>query len=1123
MASDDGPVAWIRSLSDASRIFPLRPYPNPTSVGRHEDCDVQFMPQSISRHHATIQLSQTATTNSNAVAILRDSSFNGCFVGDDLVRNRAEWLGAGDVLRFGNDKEKESRQKAQTSVENYPLSPIEESNQHGGMIAGARSEHGQRFRGIGSMPEQQQQQQQQSPTRREQQQLPTSRVNNSTTPWASMDPPPKPHAPSSTSGGQTWQISFPTASGNQVRTSNENFIPPQPAPTQYDPNSPSRYQTNNSMFLEEPLRNSSENVDTKARNIYGGTMGGGVSSPTKNLLSNSMPNGPSAWGNQGQVNPGNYTLPPQPSSPPVAWGDLPLPSRPDPSQQQHAPQHPLQPVLQQPPQLQQQIPLSNPQSQRENVNCSDSLEDDGGIMKPPPPLPSGDELGIGSIALTASEKQSILSEKKSTAKHMRDLNMLLAGSLDPRDVEFVFTEPEEVEFEEDEGMGRRQASTGSLHSRLGKERRERERENLEGKAKLKYESDRALVARALGILEKHKTRGLQKAINKWKIEVRSMNMGRKEKEKMKELESKQKEKDKELEAKMLKETNENKQRSAIQLMIDSKKKGKQIMLLAGWNTWKHFIIEEKKSQFTRALRSKDNAHGVQRIAKMISSGKTRKIMKAWNRWKNEVINQIRSGDKENSKYTEVLKNRSNVLAKKVAEQDRQIRELEEELEGLKVNDWAQALANQQKIMSSLRRQLGRSERGWAAEAAAFAAACVNVVAYNPQASISGSDSKAGGSGLAGVLHQRKLKQQAKIAGGSSLKEKSLPSSVRNNPKVKQVQAYIVAKARELASIRREAEEYKRRADASGRNWSTLASERDELQRSLEEYKDSSVRQSAQLLDMVRERDARIMKLQKNLVALASMKGEKGGLSNGNNGELVGVLKKGDSGDQPPSQPKTVKIVNKRQQAAQFLANEFSDMQKEHTKRTQNLVNQLIELREMKKQGGSIVASGSMQHMSQGDLVHKCSAYASKVRRLEDELHETEVQGSVRALVEAQELIEALQSELATTDRKNRVLSSEISKRSTGMGGGLMANQLMLKGGNNGGLSARSGASTPSLLPSARDGADEAWEQHLESTANRLEEAREGYENELSGSGLLLKKSDEEDVMSDYDEEEEEEE
>ena len=166
-----------------------------------------------------------------------------------------------------------------------------------------------------------------------------------------------------------------------------------------------------------------------------------------------------------------------------------------------------------------------------------------------------------------------------------------------------------------------------------------------------------------------------------------------------------------------------------------------------------------------------------------------------------------------------------------------------------MNDWAQALSNQQKIMSSLRRQLGRSERGWAAEAAAFAAACVNVADYSPQPAISGGadgGGKATGSGLAGVLHQRKLKRQAKKASGGVLKEKELPRNVRNNKKVKQVQAYIVAKARELASIRRESEEWKRRADASGRNWSTLAAERDELQKSLEEIKDSSVRQSAQV-------------------------------------------------------------------------------------------------------------------------------------------------------------------------------------------------------------------------------------------------------------------------------------
>ena len=69
------------------------------------------------------------------------------------------------------------------------------------------------------------------------------------------------------------------------------------------------------------------------------------------------------------------------------------------------------------------------------------------------------------------------------------------------------------------------------------------------------------------------------------------------------------------------------------------------------------------------------------------------------------------------------------------------------------------------------------------------------------------------------------------------------------------------------------------------------------------------------------------------------------------------------------------------------------------------------------------------------------------------------------------------------------------------------------------LSARSGASTPSLLPSVTN-ADEAWESHLEGTATRLEEARRSYENEMSGSGLLRKGVDDDeddDDVSDYDE------
>ena len=70
---DEGPIAWIRSTMDSSRIFPLRPFPHPTSVGRHEDCDIMLAPQSISRHHCVIQLADNAAKNSAAVAVLKDS------------------------------------------------------------------------------------------------------------------------------------------------------------------------------------------------------------------------------------------------------------------------------------------------------------------------------------------------------------------------------------------------------------------------------------------------------------------------------------------------------------------------------------------------------------------------------------------------------------------------------------------------------------------------------------------------------------------------------------------------------------------------------------------------------------------------------------------------------------------------------------------------------------------------------------------------------------------------------------------------------------------------------------------------------------------------------------------
>jgi len=64
-------------------------------------------------------------------------------------------------------------------------------------------------------------------------------------------------------------------------------------------------------------------------------------------------------------------------------------------------------------------------------------------------------------------------------------------------------------------------------------------------------------------------------------------------------------------------------------------------------------------------------------------------------------------------------------------QEHAVRDLTNQLEALKVNDWATALNVQQKIVQNLRKQLARSERGWKAECAAFAGACFGAGEYVP--------------------------------------------------------------------------------------------------------------------------------------------------------------------------------------------------------------------------------------------------------------------------------------------------------------------------------------------------------------------------------------------------------
>ena len=84
-------------------------------------------------------------------------------------------------------------------------------------------------------------------------------------------------------------------------------------------------------------------------------------------------------------------------------------------------------------------------------------------------------------------------------------------------------------------------------------------------------------------------------------------------------------------------------------------------------------------------------------------------------------------------YVSQLKKKSANLVAKIASQERCIRDLRSQLSALTVNDWAAALNSQQKIVSSLRRQLNRSERGWKAECAAFAAAVAGMGEYKPGA------------------------------------------------------------------------------------------------------------------------------------------------------------------------------------------------------------------------------------------------------------------------------------------------------------------------------------------------------------------------------------------------------
>ena len=52
--SQDGPITWLRSLTNPTKIFPLRTNPHATTIGRADDCDIVLSAQSVSRHHCSV-------------------------------------------------------------------------------------------------------------------------------------------------------------------------------------------------------------------------------------------------------------------------------------------------------------------------------------------------------------------------------------------------------------------------------------------------------------------------------------------------------------------------------------------------------------------------------------------------------------------------------------------------------------------------------------------------------------------------------------------------------------------------------------------------------------------------------------------------------------------------------------------------------------------------------------------------------------------------------------------------------------------------------------------------------------------------------------------------------------
>jgi len=220
-----------------------------------------------------------------------------------------------------------------------------------------------------------------------------------------------------------------------------------------------------------------------------------------------------------------------------------------------------------------------------------------------------------------------------------------------------------------------------------------------------------------------------------------------------------------------------------------------------------------------------------------------------------------------------------------------------------------------------------------------------------------------------------------------------------------LQHYMSAKGVELGRERAKAAECLRRLQRAGRRWEEADVERRELSARLRAERSASRRQIEQLLRMVSERDERLASLQQQLVDV--VRAEIVDESAVGGAQAGGAARVGGEDGAKYMRARKLK-------AAQVLRDHMVQMQLQDRARAH-------ELTRIRADGESALALTMSTHRS---------AETDALDALRNQVAELESQGGVQAIIEANELIDHLQEELAFLQQKNGDLEDKLSAATT---------------------------------------------------------------------------------------------